>query len=94
MGRKLRFGGPNLPAGRSTWYLTHKPDGKGRRQVRAEPGHEVDAEQVHRDGTKGLIPNADYYVNAGLASWVEAPKPKVRKPIKPATPAEEKDNGD
>ncbi len=64
MAKKIRFGGPALPDGKSTWYMT-RVDG-ALRQIRAEPGHVVDADAVLGNGGQ---PNAEYYIDRCMAVW-------------------------
>ena len=81
MGRKLRFGGDNLPAAAHTWYDTKGPDGQ-LRQIRAFPGDVVDADLVMKwaliEGSDpprmGFVPNAEYYVGRNFASYVTSNK--------------------
>jgi hypothetical protein len=80
--RMLKFGGPNLPEGTSTWYDTPSPAKKGEYvQVRAEPGLIVPADHVMKfagadeRGAAKLEPNADYYVASGRAEFAEESAP-------------------
>lgn len=63
--------------GQKTWYFHRNPDGSDAGQGFAYPGDVVDADCVcahtgdNEDGTRVLTPNADYYVNAGMATFVE-----------------------
>ena len=74
---KLRFGGPKLPPGRKTWYETPSASSRsGIEQVFAYPGDEVEAEKVCRwqghdeSGQPIFVPAADYYVEKGMAEYV------------------------
>lgn len=81
MTKRIRFGGPllpQLPPGgprASTWYMTRAADGR-EKQVRANPGDEVDAsavmrERVNANGQPELYEAADWYVRVGYATWIE-----------------------
>lgn len=74
--KEIRFGGPNLPEGRHTWYETWR-DGR-HVQVRANPGDVTEASKVLRWGLDGPANAADYYVNAGMAEYV-TPKKRTKK---------------
>ena len=77
----LRFGGPGLKTpGKFTWYNA-RTEGGGYKQVRAEIGHEVPVEDVVH---LGKTPNADYYVENGLAEIVTSTKERKPRP-KPIT---------
>jgi len=64
----LKFGGPKLPKGRSTWYETPR-DGR-RIKVRADPGLTVPVSEVMRWGVDGPSNAAEYYVMSGMAEYV------------------------
>jgi hypothetical protein len=78
MGRKVKFGGPNLPKGTSTWYEHRNPDGTHGGQVRVDPGDVVD-----EDNIGGVIEfqqepydahecnGASYYIESGRAAYVK-----------------------
>ena len=88
---KIRFGGPALNERQSTWYDSLR--GGRHIQVRADYGAIVDAAQVMRchgedaSGRPIMGPNADYYVQAGMASFLEDEQPA--SPAAPVMPAEE-----
>ena len=85
MGRKVRFGGPALPAGTSTWYDHRNPDGSYGGQLRVEPGAVVDEDRIggtitteFEDGSVEVRQGntADYYVNSGRAQYVNEGDPQ------------------
>ena len=61
--KRIRFGGENLPAGTHTWYET-LTDGKTA-VVRAEVGHEVDADLLQPPNT------AESFVARKMATEIE-----------------------
>lgn len=60
MGKMLKFGGDGLPSGRHTFYTT-----KDGAEIRAEVGHEVDAD---------LVVNPQQFVDLKMASFSKTSK--------------------
>lgn len=85
--RMLRF---TLAKSHSTWFMTPGPTGKQQRFV--EDGALVPAASVMKDtgefsadGSEILLPNADYYINAGFAIVeVDSTDRSVDPPVAPA----------
>lgn len=101
-GKRLKFGGNALAEGQHTWYEVVEKDEAGHldvegdrlvrgkvRVVRAEPGHEVDADQVLRvsnmpNGHRRIEKVAAEYVARQQASYLSgesAPAPERSKPL-------------
>lgn len=71
MAVRIKFGGPELPAGSKTWYDKINEDGTFGGQVFVYHGDVVDAAEigkiVNQNGRDALIPNWQRYVEAGQA---------------------------
>ena len=71
--RMVRFGGPNLPPGRSTWYDHRNPDGNYGGQIIVRPGDMVAANRI---GGEIKVPVDDAQVwDAEKGEAVMVPQP-------------------